>query len=120
MIKLIDNSIMKQAPAVDIQVPPTTQSGRSTEFRALINQAGVPSLRYSWDFGDGTDDEGAVVSHAYTHDGTYKVQLKVDGLDGKEALLSAEIKVEGSFKTTYQVDDYRRYQGNDGMDMPQP
>jgi hypothetical protein len=120
MIKLIDNSIMTQAPVVAIQVPPTTQSGQSTEFRALINPVGVPSLHYSWDFGDGTDEEGAVVSHAYTHEGTFMVQLKVVGLDGKETLQSAEIKVEGFFKTTYQVDDYRRYQGSDGMDMPQP
>ncbi len=35
------------------------------------------SLRYSWDFGDGTTGEGAIVQHEYTIKGTYNVVLTV-------------------------------------------
>ncbi|MGC1361966.1 MAG: PKD domain-containing protein [Silvibacterium sp.] len=118
LIRLIDHSVTPQPPAVDIQAPITLQAGQTTQFRALTKAVGVPPLRYSWDFGDGTEEEGAVVTHAYTHDGIFKVQLRVDGLDGKPAISGAEVNVKGIFKTTYQVEDYRRYQGNDGMDMP--
>ena len=48
----------------------------------------------------------------------FKVQLRVDGLDGTPALQSVEVNVKRTFKTTYQVEDYRRYQGDDGMDVP--
>jgi hypothetical protein len=40
-------------------------------------------------------------------------------LDGMPALRTVGVNVAGAFKTTYQVDDYRRYQGTDGMDAPQ-
>jgi len=119
LIRLIDDSVAPAAPAIDIHAPTTLQAGQSASFRALTTEASVPALRYSWDFGDGTEEEGAAVTHAYTRDGAFKVQLRVDGLDGKPTLQSVEVNVEGAFKTTYQVEDYRRYQGADGMEAPQ-
>jgi alpha-galactosidase len=119
LIRLIDDSVPTEAPAVDVHAPATLRAGQSAAFRALIRAAGVPALRYTWDFGDGTEEEGAAFTHAYTHNGTFKVQLRVDGLDGKPAMQNTEVNVEGSFKTTYQVEDYRRYQGDDGMDATQ-
>ena len=119
LIRLIDDSVAPAAPGIDMHAPTTLQAGQSAAFRALTGEAGVPALRYIWDFGDGTEEQGAAVTHAYTRDGAFKVQLRVDGLDGKPALQSVEVNVEGTFKTTYQVEDYRRYQGDDGMDAPQ-
>jgi PKD repeat protein len=40
---------------------------------------------YFWDFGDGTTANGAVVSHAYFDNGTYKVTLVVTDDDGSTA-----------------------------------
>ena len=34
-------------------------------------------VSYEWDFGDGSGGTGAVVSHAYSHEGTYRVVLNV-------------------------------------------
>ena len=119
LIRLIDDSVAPAAPAIDLRAPTTLQAGQSAGFRARAREASVPALRYTWDFGDGTEEEGAAVTHAYTRDGAFNVQLKVEGLDGKPALRSVQVNVEGTFKTTYQVEDYRRYQGDDGMDTPQ-
>jgi hypothetical protein len=119
LIRLIDDSVAPAAPAIDMHAPTTLQAGQSSAFRALTREASVPALRYTWDFGDGTEEDGAAVTHAYTRDGVFKVQLRVDGLDGMPALQNIQVNVEGTFKTNYQVEDYRRYQGADGMDAPQ-
>jgi alpha-galactosidase len=119
LIRLIDDSLAPAAPVIDMHAPTTLQAGQSAAFRALTREASVPALRYAWDFGDGTEEEGSAVTHAYTRDGVFKVQLRVDGLDGMAALQSIQVNVEGTFKTNYQVEDYQRYQGNDGMDTPQ-
>jgi hypothetical protein len=119
LIQLIDASVAPAVPAIDVHAPTALQAGESAAFSALTRQASVPALRYIWDFGDGTEEEGATVTHAYTRDGDFKVQLRVDGLDGMPALQNVQVNVEGTFKTTYQVEDYRRYQGDDGMDAPQ-
>lgn len=109
LIKLVDTSVPAQTPIVKIQAPEKTNIGQSTEFRAATNSSGTPATQYHWDFGDGTGEDGAVVRHAYTRNGPYTVMLKAEGLNGASAPQSAKIVVEGSLKTTYEVQDYRRF-----------
>lgn len=40
------------------------------------------SLSYQWDFGDGTQNDGAVVEHTYQKSGSYSVTLTVDDNTG--------------------------------------
>jgi len=48
------------------------------------------SLKYYWDFGDGTTSEaGARVSHAYQQGGTYRVSVTID--DKKESRCSTDL-----------------------------
>ncbi len=110
LIKLVNTSIAAQAPIVEIQAPEKAQIGQNVEFCAVADSRGAAATHYRWDFGDETSAEGPVTHHAYTGDGAYMVKLKVDGLDGKSVLRSTEIAVEGTLKTTYQVQDYRRYE----------
>jgi alpha-galactosidase len=110
LIKLIDNSVSAKAPVIDVSAPKKAKIGQNVEFRAIVNPRGTPATQYHWDFGDGTSQDGTVVHHAYTRDNTYAVTLRVDGLDGVPTTHAAEIVVEGTLKTTYEVRDYRRYQ----------
>jgi alpha-galactosidase len=113
VIKLVNPSIPAQPPSLRVLVPATAQIGHSVQFRAIANPLGTPATHYKWDFGDGTSLDEASTHHAYTRDGVYAVKLRVDGLDGKPALYSAAITVEGTIKTRYDVENYRRYKTRD-------
>ena len=59
---------------------PTALPHRSTALRHLTQTE--PSLRYDWDFGDGTTGTGATANHNYAAEGTYTVKLKVTDNSG--------------------------------------
>jgi len=114
LIKLIDTAMEEEAPNVSMEVPAIVQAGQNAEFRAHSTDPGTPITKWTWEFGDGTGGDGPEIHHAYTRDGIFTVHLRVLGLDGKPFTRSATVKVEGSFKTTYQVEDYRRYGEEEG------
>jgi alpha-galactosidase len=109
LIKLVDSSVPVRAPSIKADIPANGQIGASVEFKATVAPDSVPPIKYVWDFGDGTHEEGAVVHHAYTRDGNYDVHLVVDGLDGKQAVHTGTFSAQGTIKTTFEVQDNRRY-----------
>lgn len=109
LIKLVDSSVPVHAPSIKADIPAHGQTGASVEFRATVAPDSVPALRYVWDFGDGTHEEGEVIHHAYTREGNYNVHLVVDGLDGKQAVQTSTFSAQGTIKTTFEVQDNRRY-----------
>ncbi|MFJ9112845.1 S8 family serine peptidase [Streptomyces sp. NPDC102283] len=46
---------------------------------------------YAWDFGDGTEGEGAKPSHTYTKAGTYDVELTVTDDSGESGTLTKQV-----------------------------
>jgi hypothetical protein len=50
-------------------------------------------VNYIWDFGDGTEDTGEVVSHIYESSGQYQVRLLVTDDDGESSSVTANIMV---------------------------
>src|SRR5579883_91256 len=111
LVKLIDLSSAAQALSITILAPGEARIGQNVEFQANITSLGTPAIRYLWNFGDGTSDEGRIVHHAYTRNGAYTVTLAVDGVDQKQARHTVNITVEGTPQTTYDVKNYRRYRG---------
>jgi hypothetical protein len=109
-IKLVDRSISAKPPSIQADIPAKGQLGENAEFKATVAPGSVPALKYVWEFGDGTREEGAVVHHAYTRNGNYNVRLLVDGLDGKQAIASGTFSAQGTIKTTFEVQNNRRYQ----------
>jgi PKD repeat protein len=50
-------------------------------------------VAYSWDFGDGSSEQGKIVTHYYTQEGSYKVTLTVIDNDGKTGSISQTVTV---------------------------
>ena len=109
VIKLIDPATPAAAPTITAQVPSEARVSELLPFSAQAQEAGVPALSYHWDFGDGTTADGPQVSHTYTRDATFTVQLTADGLDGIGAHQSFTVKVTGTLAAAGDVLQNRRY-----------
>jgi PKD repeat protein len=68
---------------------PISMAGTATD-PGSIDQAG---LTYYWDFGDGTTGSGPIVSHSYSHAGSYTVRLTVADKDKAEGTDTATVEV---------------------------
>jgi PKD repeat protein/DNA-binding MarR family transcriptional regulator len=53
----------------------------------------IESLRYFWDFGDGSTAEGLIVNHSYSKAGIYEVILEVIDDDGKSSISKLRVYV---------------------------
>jgi PKD repeat protein len=83
-------TVLNRAPvAVFTESAETVYIGETITFNATesYDSDGV-IISYFWDFGDGTNATGVIVSHAYASDGVYTVTLTVTDDDG--ALGTAE------------------------------
>ncbi len=90
-------ALENQAPVVVQQVNKSADMGASLAFSATATDAEGDTLRYTWDFGDGS---GFVVSsstaHAYAKPGFYNFTVFVDDLTdlpGHNVSTSAEAKI---------------------------
>lgn len=61
------------------------------------------TLSYAWNFGDGSNDTGKVVSHTYTIPGIYTATLTVDDGRGLSSTSPATIVVNIGLKVQYKV-----------------
>ncbi len=100
LLKIIDTSIPSAPPDVSASAPSHAKRGEQIEFTAQASRAGVPAVSYHWDFGDGVSVNGPTVSHAYTYAGTFKVNLRVEGVDGLSAEKTFSVTVSGEAKTS--------------------
>lgn len=69
----------------------------------------TPIVSFEWDFGDGTEDTGAQVSHTYQENGTFTATLRVTDTDGNTSLSTVVITlgnnadpVKGAFKLNFK------------------
>ncbi|WP_165875298.1 PKD domain-containing protein [Natrarchaeobius chitinivorans] len=60
---------------------PSPEPDEEVTFDAEGSDGEIES--YAWEFGDGTEATGQVVSHAYAEEGTYDVELTVTDVDGE-------------------------------------
>ena len=51
------------------------------------------AVSWSWDFGDGSTDDGETVTHDYAAPGDYTITLTVENADGDEDTASESITV---------------------------
>ena len=97
LLKIIDDSVPAQAPAVTMSVPATALRGESLHFSASASSA-VPALQWTWDFGDGLTTHGADVEHTFTRMGRFHVRLTVSGIDGAPFRGEQTVAVTGNVR----------------------
>jgi PKD repeat protein len=96
-------------PVVVENVKPTADAGVDQTVNAddIVYFSGtgsdtptdVPSLTYSWDFGDGSAGSGANPAHVYTHSGVYLVILTVTDDDGAASCDEMTVTMENVVPT---------------------
>ena len=114
LIKIIDASA-NAAPTFDLHVPATVEAGLPAEMSVASHDDSNPTIDYSWDYGDGTSDHGRIVygkgsaaTHAYTHAGSFNVQVTMAGVDGSLSHQSAQITVPANVNPDFHFDQNRR------------
>ncbi len=66
----------------DFDFSPTSPvMGETVTFVGTVT-AGTEPVQYAWDFGDGAQDAGASVEHAYGEDGVYTVVMTATNCGG--------------------------------------
>jgi len=86
----IKNVLNRPPIATFTESAETVYTGEAITFNASGSYDPDGSIvSYFWDFGDGTNATGVVVTHSYSDDGNYTVTLTVTDDDGASSLSSA-------------------------------
>jgi alpha-galactosidase len=101
VLKIVDASIPPAAPTIKLNTTDHAEAGKTLQFSAEADPAGVPALSYRWDFGDGTSSAEANITHTYTHAGDFTVRLVANGLDGVPFEKSILLTVTGKIGTRF-------------------
>ena len=109
VLKIIDGSMPAGGPNVTAECAQSGKAGDEINFAAR-SDAAHPALSYHWKFGDGVEQDGAQVDHAWTEAGTYMVQLTATGVDGKSAERSCKVSVTGRLSTAFTPSRNERYE----------
>ncbi|AKB52189.1 cell surface protein [Methanosarcina barkeri str. Wiesmoor] len=90
------------APSADFSATPT--SGTAPLAVNFTDQSTGTPTSWKWDFGDGADSTEQNVSHTYTSDGTYTVNLKVSNSAGND------IEIKNNYITVNNESEWLEFQ----------
>ena len=110
VLKVINTAIAAAAPNVSVHAPGHAETGVAAQFSATAEENGVSAVTYTWDFGDGTSAEGATVQHTFTHEGTFAVHLRADGIDGVPFEKTISVSCSGGVDTRFHPEQFQRYE----------
>lgn len=72
--------------------PSSPTIGQSVRFTGIVSGGSSP-YTFSWNFGDGSIDEGSTVSHTYTSSGRYVANMTVVDAEGRSVASSKTVEV---------------------------
>jgi PKD repeat protein len=81
------------APTIISATMSSGDEGDSLLFAASATDPGTDPLSYSWDFGDGSTDQGDSLTHVFTDNGSYTVELTVTDGDGGSTSTSSIVTI---------------------------
>jgi YD repeat-containing protein len=89
--------IVQAGPEIgSLEVAAAALEGQAVEMTVIASDPNQDTLRYDWDFGDGSDplvDATSVVQHRFVDDGTFQVTVTVSDSGGRNATRSQTIQV---------------------------
>jgi PKD repeat protein len=77
----------------------------------------LPDTSFFWNFGDGNTSFSKVISHRYTVDGIYRVELTVTDTDGEFDNASVTIRVLRNHRPTLDLEQVVPTQGIEELDL---
>jgi PKD repeat protein len=89
VVKIVGTGIFGFAPEIKVSVNQIINVGETAVFDANKSAAYGTIVSYEWRFGDGENGTGAVVSHSYSKEGIYQLELNETdnyGLSSSETL----------------------------------
>jgi PKD repeat protein len=90
----LNPAVGNQPPVADIGGPYSGTVNNAVEFNASNSSDSDGSIAsFTWNFGDGGSDSGAIVSHTYTATGTYSIVLTVTDGTGDSASATAKVTI---------------------------
>jgi alpha-galactosidase len=110
VLKLIDTSVSPEPPTAKTAIPTNGHAGETLSFSAEPAAGDSTIIAYAWDFGDGVTVAGRSTEHAFTHEGTFQVKLRVTSVDGTAATLPGAVKIVGAVSTKYHPETKRRFE----------
>lgn len=96
------------APRVRAQRVSSATTGAEVSLTAAAAGPEDAITSYLWDFGDGVTTRGAQATHAYTHEGRFRVTVRAAGVEGLSGEDTFSIDVSGQIPTTFVPSRNRR------------
>jgi hypothetical protein len=109
VLKIVDEDVPAQSPVFEAEHPDAGGTGTDIVLSAR-QTGGDPVLSYSWNFGDGTQEAGAQVSHSWTEPGDYQVHLTATGLDHKTTEKVFPLHIAGRISTSFNPALNKRFE----------
>ncbi len=81
--------------SVNVNGPTSALVGATVQFSATASSPGYSITGYSWNYGDGSTDNGTSVSHSYANAGTYTVRVTATSSCGNTGSDTMAIVVGG-------------------------
>jgi PKD repeat protein len=76
-VKIVGTRIFGRYPEIEVSYNQTIYVDETASFDASQSSDYGRIVTYEWNFGDGTNATGPAVSHSYSKEGTYQVELNV-------------------------------------------
>jgi hypothetical protein len=109
VLKIIDRAAPSETPVLSANCPQGGAAGEDIAFSARADDA-HPALAFHWNFGDGTEQDGSQVTHAWTEPGDFDVSVTAAGLDRSRTEQSCNVHVTGHLPSVFVPANNTRYQ----------
>ncbi|HCT60098.1 alpha-galactosidase [Acidobacterium capsulatum] len=108
VLKIVNQTIPASAPDVTLHCPASGATGATLSLSAQTTSSD-PALSFAWSLGDGVQQQGAQIRHAWTEPGDYQVHLTATSLDDVSAEKSCTVHVSGRISTVFDPAKIKRY-----------